>query len=447
MKKTLSDAASSQVPDWVPRLLFMFSLIVFAVMYGMAAAQYRLFPYTLFVQSANVPESLLEQLRSLSWLNTRTTVTEKVPRKDAERMAPGLTKVVSMEGGGGLAVKIIDAEANEQQYYKVEWKDVWPEKPEYLAPHEVPQARPGTHIHGAELMPNGDVVFNFEHLSLVRMNACSEVVWRLPFRTHHSVFVDEDGFIWVSAQENRDRQHYPSLPFIKPPFVEPIILKVSPQGEIVEYKSVLELLVANGQDGALYTSSIANEVMQISGDTLHLNDVEVFPSTVAPGVFVPGDVMISLRNINAIFVFDSNWKLKYEMAFDFVRQHDPDFIDGNRIAIFDNYNIAPRDAGPQSRILMHDARTGKTEVVFSGTAEEPFFSSIMGKQQWLDNGNLLISESRYGRALELAPNGDVVWEYYNLIEQGWLGVVEEVERLPANYDAAFFAQARKACES
>src|SRR5690606_32237902 len=124
---------------------------VFAVMYGMAAAQYRLFPYTLFVQSQNVPEALLEQLRSPSRLNTRTTVTEKVTRVDVSRMAPGLTKVVSMEGNGGLAIKVIDAQANEHQYYRVEWNEVWPEKPAYLAPHEVPQARPGTHIHGAEL--------------------------------------------------------------------------------------------------------------------------------------------------------------------------------------------------------------------------------------------------------------------------------------------------------
>lgn len=445
VKDKLIEAGNKNTPDWVPKTLFMLSLIVFSILYGMAAVKHNLFPYTVFAKTEEVTDTVMQRLLSLSWLNTRTDVTENVTRFASDQVRPGLTKVVSMEGEGGLAVKVIDLDANPIQYYDIEWSDVWPEVPSHLLPEEVPRARPGTHVHGAEIMKNGDVVFNFEHLSLVRMNACSEVVWRLPYRTHHSVFVDEKDNLWVSAQKNIKQGHHPDMPFIRAPYVEPFILEVSPEGEILKEKSVLDLLIENDQKGALLNASIANEVLQVSGDFLHLNDVEVFPSTMETGFFSYGDVMISLRNINSIFVFDSSWKLKYKIAYDFVRQHDPDFIDGNHIAIYDNYNIAEREKGPQSRILIHDARDGSTDEVFSGTDEEPFFSSIMGKQQWLDNGNLLISESRFGRAIEIGESGEIVWEYYNLIDEGWLGVVEEAERLRPDMDADFFAEARNRC--
>jgi len=165
-----------------------------------------------------------------------------------------------------------------------------------------------------------------------------------------------------------------------------------------------------------------------------------------PGLFAPGDIMVSLRNINAVMVFDANWKLKYQTSNEFVRKHDTDFLDGNRISIFDNHNTATLEQGAQSRILVKSADSGQVEIPFTGTPDQPFFTNIMGKHQWLPNGNLLLSESRYGRALEISPAGEKVWEYYNLVEPGWLGILEEVERLPARFNADFFNQARAQCQ-
>lgn len=48
-----------------------------------------------------------------------------------------------------------------------------------------------------------------------------------------------------------------------------------------------------------------------------------------------------------------------------------------------------------SRIVVIDARDNSAEVVFAGSAEIPFFTDIMDKHQWLPNGNLLITESRW----------------------------------------------------
>ncbi len=173
--------------------------------------------------------------------------------------------------------------------------------------------------------------------------------------------------------------------------------------------------------------------------------MEVFSKHKTPGVFKPGDIMVSLRNINMVLVFDPHWKLKYRMSHEFVRQHNPDFMDGNRISVYDNHNTRPLSQAGRSRILVKSVDSGKMEVVFRGTEKKPFFSNIMGKHQWLDNGNLLVTESSNGRALEISPQGKTVWEVNNLVEPGWAGIMEEAERLPGSYDRNFFLTARHQC--
>lgn len=443
----MSLSKSDQKGSLLPRLAFVFALIFFSVLYGMVAGANRLFPYDMLINAGAGLKSLLPDYKPFHWYYIESEQTDPVPVADAGAMAAGLTKLVSVEGDNTLGVKVIDAQGEVHQNWNIEWSDVWPYPPDYLEWQEVPKDRPGTHIHGAEILANGDLVFNFEHLGLVRMNACGGVEWQLPFRTHHSVFVAEDQTLWVSAQINH-LEYDEQLPLYLPNYIEPVILQVSPEGEILQQKSVFDLLIDNDLEGALYSQASDNWKPVSRGDTLHLNDVEVFPESMEPGFFKPGDIMISLRNINTVLVFDLNWKLKYQLANAFVRQHDPDFISGDEISIFDNHNTAPEDpeVPVHSRILINKAPGVGVEVAFEGNEETPFFTNIMGKHQWLENGNLLISESRFGRALEVDPTGKTIWEFYNIVEPGWLGIIEEVERLSPNLDERFFAKARQRCE-
>jgi len=47
------------------------------------------------------------------------------------------------------------------------------------------------------MLPNGDVVMALAGGALVRLDACSRVVWSLPLRAHHSVDVLPNGEILV----------------------------------------------------------------------------------------------------------------------------------------------------------------------------------------------------------------------------------------------------------
>ena len=76
-----------------------------------------------------------------------------------------------------------------------------------------------------------------------------------------------------------------------------------------------------------------------------------------------------------------------------------------------------------------------------------FYTDVMGKHQWLQNGNLLVTESTKGRAFELDQNGNIVWQHVNLVDQeGWVGLVGEAQRLSTDYDRQFFeAQRQERC--
>jgi len=269
-------------------------------------------------------------------------------------------------------------------------------------------------------------------------------VWKLNgYMTHHSVQPNGDGDLWVSGR----RFHDTPVDWLlnhEPRIWEEFALKVSPEGELLNAISIPALLLENGYRGLLYLSSISG-TPRVRGDAMHLNDVEEFPRTMEPGFFGPGDVVVSLRNLSTIFVFNSKTrKIKYMSTGLVLRQHDPDFFDGNRISVFDNNIVEKYPSRESSRIVLLSAADGTVESKFP-TPGESFYSPAQGNHQWLGNGHLLVTESWGGRAMELDRNGKVVWEYVNYVQNGWVGIVLEATRLPKTFSTEKVSAWAKRC--
>lgn len=367
---------------------------------------------------------------------------------DPARMAPGLTLLAGAAGPDRMRVWVADADGAVVQEWPVDWFAHWPDD-SHLPEAARPVERPGTVVHGVSLQPDGDIVFNYELLGLIRVNACGEVVWRLPRRTHHSVHRDPStGSLWVGVADvvrgwRKDRPgHWPW-------WWEQAALEVSPEGEPLREIAILDVLRAAGLTGLMHMSTIDNWSTRVRGDTMHGNDVEPFPAGMASTVFRPGDLMLSLRNINAVIVFDpETLAIRYKSVGRVLRQHDPDFLPGDVISVFDNNNLAPQERGGSSRIVELDATDPSglaARTVFEGSADAPFYTDIMGVHQRLPNGNILIAEARAGRVFEVTADGEEVWSLANAVGDGLRGVVSAAERLPPELDAAHFAAARAAC--
>lgn len=433
------------------KLAFYFSLIFFSVAYGILASNKQLFPvpqinsakYTVIAMYNKLPKD------NSQYHFTKTKLKEKIQRLDADKIQPGLTKMVYMDANDKLGTTVINSKGELVHSWNIDWFDMWPDAT-HLPASKIPKSRPGTHIHGAHIFENGDLVFNFSDLGMVRIDACSNVIWRLPLETHHSIFIDDDGNIWAPGMFIREEKKGEccKFPLYAKGGSEPVILKISPQGKVLLEKPIFELLSENGLDGLLYLTTRNNLAPFVSGDILHLNDIEIFSGSMQPGVFSKGDVMISLRNANTVIVFDQEtWKTKFISSQIMIRQHDPDFYDGDTISIFDNNNRFGFNSADTwfSRIIKQSAIDHSYESVFQGTKELSFFTITKGKHQWLDNGNLLVTDSNPGRVLEVTPDGSLAWEYVNIIESGVTGSVIEAERLPLSYNKAFFAEKSLGC--
>ena len=299
--------------------------------------------------------------------------------------------------------------------------------------------------HGAVALPDGSIVFNLDYVGLFKMNKCGEVVWRLAGPAHHSVDLNADGTFWVSGARSHFEGDPSPHPLFKPPFAEDILLKVSAEGEILEEVSLLESFVASGELGLLTLTGRAGPTLiptvryDFDQELFHLNDIEELPAALAGGFpsFEAGDLLISLRNRNLVMVLDHETRLiKWWHIGGWIRQHDPDWVAGGIISVFDNNRDETADGEVLggSRIVEIDPETRALRVVYGDGEGERFHSTRRGKHQRLANGNLLVTDAEFGRAVEVDGGNRVVWEYVNGYDENHTARISEA----AVYGAGYF---------
>ena len=385
---------------------FVVAILCLCFAYGVAVGKWHLFPYGLL-------NAGLDSLRGLRnkpphFIHPARYKGEGTVVCEPEQVFPGVTLIAGYLKDGddwNLGIRLIDLNGKILHQWRIDPQDIWPESPHsdcVSGSRDVWMANPC--IHGVLLLPCGDVIFNLDYVSLVRLNAHSEVVWKLPYRTHHSIFQDEDGKLWVCGTKWRE-DRVPEFPGLKPPLRDDIILKVSPEGVIEREISVLETLYQSGYHCLLFLSRSCS-----TGDVLHLNDVEVLSERKADafGIFQAGDIMVSMRHINAVFVIDGETeRIKWSMTYPFIDQHDPDFTEDGHITVFDNH----LEVFGGSRILRIDPSTREVEVLYGHRSNQYFFTFRCGKHQHLPNGNMLITEAQAGRLFEINANGEIVWSW------------------------------------
>ncbi|WP_259228159.1 arylsulfotransferase family protein [Salinibacter ruber] len=194
---------------------------------------------------------------------------------------------------------------------------------------------------------------------------------------------------------------------------------MSEKGDVLKRMNVLDILYNN--DLQRYISKADQPQAGTRGplwksDVSHINDVEPLSSSLSREypLFDAGDLLISLRNLHLVFVLDpGSGEVKWHASDPFITQHDPDFIGGGWIGVFDNnedFTKRGRMNGG-SRIIALQPHTDSLRVLFPTKRSENFYTAIRGKWQKLENGNMLLTEANAGRVVEVAPNGETVWEW------------------------------------
>jgi len=173
---------------------------------------------------------------------------------------------------------------------------------------------------------------------------------------------------------------------------------------------------------------------EVPDDITHMNDVEPLDSSIAGEypLFDAGDLLVSLRHPNLVFVFDpETLDVKWHASDPFVYQHDPDFIGGGWIGIFNNNRDLTEDGSMLggSEIVAMQPHTDSVRVPFPTEISEPFYTFHRGTWQKLENGNMLLAETSKGRIVEVTPDGRTAWEWVHEPYGSKVSAAPDVSRL------------------
>jgi hypothetical protein len=416
-------------------VLFWIGLLGIAFALGVAVERYQFFPHGVIRDAAAAAKDLRVNWRHYLQIRSKfvgsTTRTEGgVTRYDRAAASPGYT-FLTLYRDNRFGAALIDMEGQILHTWNVAFSDAFPDQ-RHL------EVTPGDYdvvLHGAALLPDGGVILNMEGEGAVRLDRCSQIVWRLPVTTHHSVeyLPDGDALIAVDRMHRIADPRYPRLaPGPQGHFWENLVVRLRPDGSVAEEVSLLDILYDSGWAGLLLTDENAHARTE---QPTHMNDIEVLPADIAGAfpLFRAGDIMMSIRNINTILVVDPRtWRIKWTMTGPFLHQHDPDFMPNGHILLLDNRMAGATPRLGNSRILEIDPQTRQIVWSYQGTDEEPFYTEIRGMQQLLPNGNVLVVEAERGRVFEVARGSDnrIVWEYFNLVRDGLFGLITGAERVP-----------------
>ena len=259
--------------------------------------------------------------------------------------------------------------------------------------HSWPYARVRARLR---LLPDGHLLAIGLARSIVEYDWNGNLVWEYGIEgggyAHHDVIRQADGnTLMIMARKGQPTDN---------------LLEIDPAGRVVWL-----------WESAQYLSDYFGDTPVDARDITHLNSVQVVPPNpwfdAGDERFRPGNVLISARNLDAVFLIDrvtGEVVWKYDVELD--RQHEammigPGLPGQGHIQIFNN-GAKSKYAYRQSIILEVSPPTGS--IVWEYRSEE-FFSPIVGAQQPLPNGNVLIGSSQGRRNFEVTREGEIVWQW------------------------------------
>ena len=282
--------------------------------------------------------------------------------------------------------------------------------------------------HGMKILKDGSVLVNFDKGDVfARLDACGDPIWIENGVFHHSIERAEDGSYWTWRGDNTAYGHYQYIVNFNP----------DTGATIREYGVVEDIISSSGDARAIFglpadfqfkkydVSSKNNE-----DDIFHPNDVEVLPSAIADKFpdFRAGDLLVSFRNIHLVAILDGGDRsIKWWRRGPWRFQHDPDFTPDGRIRVYNNNT----DRG-RSDIIIIDPKTDQVEIKYS-KGNVQYYAGWLGKNQLLPNDNILILSPTEGRVLEATNDGELVFEFNNVINEKYNGVITNAVWLPTNF--------------
>jgi hypothetical protein len=251
------------------------------------------------------------------------------------------------------------------------------------------------------LTDDGGLIFIDNEGPVVRIDACSRIVWIGEGQQHHSLGLDLAGNLIVPSVD-------PPLDWPYQDLRNDSVARFTKDGERIESVSVAQILIDNDLDHLL------NATYPYILDAVHLNDVEVARQD--GEYWKAGDWALSLRQMNMIMIYrpatgDVVW---YSIG-PWQKQHDPDFNADGTLSVFGNDTV---DLDAKRLITGHSdiyivgpdqiVRTPFNEAMAAATVG----TETQGVLDILPGGDAYVEETDRGRILRLGVEG-LIWTFNN----------------------------------
>ena len=353
-------------------------------------------------------EENLEKLGTLPYLKgyaASKSAADGVVTYDPDRAFSGATLFCS---GHAPVVLLIDMEGNILHSWTVRFEDVWPDPLPFPAAKEHKQF-----IRKGHLYPDGEILCLFEYIGIVKLDKDSNILWRHTGQNHHDIQVSREGQIYTLGRVEKNMREYPQAPFALQRVFDDLVLVLDAHGNEIKRISLFDAFYRS--DHAGFLNFIRNPK-----DLFHTNSVQLVeePPKNKGGLFQPGDLLVSIRDLHAIALIDGrSERVKWALTGMWYAQHQSFLLDNGNILLLDNRggNRGSYFELNRSKVIEVDPLTQQIQWEYSSDKEgkELFYTHWLGYNQRLPNGNTLITDSESGRAFEVTKEGEIVWEFIN----------------------------------
>jgi hypothetical protein len=384
-----------------------FMLVVAAFAYGVAVAHYEIWPFRL-IQDSSYAFGSIVRAGEVVPRGRRIEPPAGAARQafkvhDPARIGDGTFVFLgSDDSTHGYSAWLYDTTGRKLHTWRIDYSALDPTGPS--SDSDMP--------HAFQVLPDGTAIVAFDGGDVMaRIDACSQPIWIREGIFHHSMTVADDGSVWVWRAEG---SHYAQYHYL-------MNFDAKTGATIREIGLIEDIIERIGPNAFVFGVGPEYPFRRVDADPenrdsdfFHPNDVDVLSAALAPQfpLFEPGDLLLSLREIDLVAVVDPDTaEVKWWNAGPWIKQHDPDFLPDGRISVYSNNTGRGR-----SDILKIDPKTKTvTSDLYDGTAR--FYSAEMGSHQYQPNGNVLITVPGEGRVLLVSAGGDPIMEFNNLSSQ------------------------------
>ena len=259
----------------------------------------------------------------------------------------------------------------------------------------------------------GTLISNLS-LALQAQDFCGKELWRVTdVLAHHSIEPTGDGYFWHFNRLFFEKRKIEDGSLIESFSIFDLI-EANPDLHVLEPRLKLDWEIENiGKSEKAIIQSQQQLTRIALDDPFHFNDITPLTKSLSEKftAFRPGDLLISARSINLVFVVRPSTKEIVWYRFGLTsRQHDPDFNYDGSISIYDN-----RTYNKYSHISVLDVETNNISVLVDGE-RFGWFNKSHGNHQILDDSSILFVDN-HGRVLHVDDEGGVIFSFLNSFDE------------------------------